>query len=243
MGTIAVIVWIAFGTASAITAINRGEGGCGWFIAGVVLGPIGLILAFYTGKKCPDCASRISKEAKVCPKCRARLPKVPEKKEKPELSGEDVVIGFKATLAGLASVPGSVGIILGLTFSYLYLTNNFPDGDAGNIFSIVGGLFMIGVVCAVIIFQAWRAKEVDFGWSLQLIGISPVLLLIASFVPGSWLEQDFKFYMGGISILAFMVGFTLATMRAASAVPKTSETADAAAAQEGELTLLDLKKK
>ena len=142
MGTIAVIVWIAFGTASAITAISRGEGGCGWFIAGVVLGPIGLILAFYTGKKCPDCASRISKEAKVCPKCRARLPKTPEKKEKPELSGEDVVIGFKAVFAGLASVPGSVGIILGLIFSYLYLTNNFPD-DAGNTFSIVGGLFRV----------------------------------------------------------------------------------------------------
>ena len=242
MGTIAVIVWIAFGTASAITAINRGEGGCGWFIAGVVLGPIGLILAFYTGKKCPDCASRISKEAKVCPKCRARLPKAPEKKEKPELSGEDVVIGFKAVFAGLASVPGSVGIILGLIFSYLYLTNNFPD-DAGNTFSIVGGLFMIGVVCAVIVFQAWRTKEVDFGWSLQLIGISPILLLIASFVPGSWLEQDSKFYMGGISILAFMVGFALATMRAVSAVPKTSEDADAAADQEVELTLLDLRKK
>lgn len=63
------IIWLLLGICAAIVASNRGENGCLWFGLGVLLGPIGLAMAFTTGVRCPKCASRISKDAKVCPKC------------------------------------------------------------------------------------------------------------------------------------------------------------------------------
>ena len=63
------VIWLLFGICAAIVATNRGANGCLWFGIGVVLGPIGFALAFTTGAKCSNCASRISEAAKVCPKC------------------------------------------------------------------------------------------------------------------------------------------------------------------------------
>ena len=68
------VIWVLFGICAGVVATSRGrERSCLWFFLGVVLGPIGFALAFAGGRKCPDCASRISREAKVCPKCRARI--------------------------------------------------------------------------------------------------------------------------------------------------------------------------
>jgi predicted amidophosphoribosyltransferase len=69
----AVLVWIVCGIAAAVVANGRGENGCLWFGCGVLLGPIGLLLAFTTGFKCPHCSSKISWKANVCPKCQAEL--------------------------------------------------------------------------------------------------------------------------------------------------------------------------
>ena len=65
----AVLIWIVCGIAAAVVAGNRGANGCLWFGLGVVLGPIGLALAFTTGVKCPQCASTISEYAEICPHC------------------------------------------------------------------------------------------------------------------------------------------------------------------------------
>ena len=70
-----VIIWLIFGFASWFVASNRGGSGCLWFTLGILLGPIGLVLAFLSGgQQCPYCKSKIHPEATVCPKCRRDLP-------------------------------------------------------------------------------------------------------------------------------------------------------------------------
>lgn len=63
------VIWLLFGICAAIVASNRGANGCLWFGIGVLLGPIGFAFAFTTGAKCPRCASRVSRDARVCPNC------------------------------------------------------------------------------------------------------------------------------------------------------------------------------
>ena len=79
------IVWVCFGIAGAVVASNKGRSGCGWMILVLLLGPVGLLLAFVMPKnelevernalekgqikKCPACAELVKYDAKICKHC------------------------------------------------------------------------------------------------------------------------------------------------------------------------------
>ncbi len=84
------ILWFVCGLIAAIVATNKGRSGCGWFLVGVLLGPLGFILALVVSrnepeiekrsiqsgdlKKCPFCAELVKREAVVCKHCGRDLP-------------------------------------------------------------------------------------------------------------------------------------------------------------------------
>jgi hypothetical protein len=67
---IASFIWAIW---SGTVAANRGGSSLGYCVVGVLLGPIGVILAYFVGQKCPFCRSRIHHNATRCPKCHGEL--------------------------------------------------------------------------------------------------------------------------------------------------------------------------
>ena len=75
-------IWFCFGIVGAMIAGGKGNSGCGGFVLGVLLGPIGLLIAFFSSdnddkkrektgdvKKCPYCAEYVKEDAVVCKHC------------------------------------------------------------------------------------------------------------------------------------------------------------------------------
>jgi ribosomal protein L40E len=79
---IGLLAWLLFGIVSAVVARNKGRSGCGWFVLGVLLGPIGLILAFgVRSRKEPPAvvAPEPAPSLKACPSCGELIPEDAEK--------------------------------------------------------------------------------------------------------------------------------------------------------------------
>lgn len=76
------IIWISLGIVGAMIASGKGNSGCGGFILGVLLGPLGLLISFFSSdneegkrkksgdtKKCPYCAEYVKQDAVICKHC------------------------------------------------------------------------------------------------------------------------------------------------------------------------------
>jgi hypothetical protein len=72
----AFVVWACLGIAAYVVANNRGGSGCGYALLALLLGPIGLALAFLVGTRCPSCQKTISEQATTCPYCRADIKEI-----------------------------------------------------------------------------------------------------------------------------------------------------------------------
>ena len=88
----AIIIWLLCGIMAASIASNKGDSGCFGFILGILLGPIGVIIALLSSpkqakldesalksgkmKKCPACAELVKAEATKCRHCGEELHEV-----------------------------------------------------------------------------------------------------------------------------------------------------------------------
>lgn len=72
-------LWFVCGIVSAVISGNRGGSagvGCLWFMLGIVLGPLGVLLAAVaagSGYQCPHCKEDVKQGASICPHCRTGL--------------------------------------------------------------------------------------------------------------------------------------------------------------------------
>ena len=62
--------WLLFAWGASVIARNHGEGRLKWFVLGLVIGPFSWLGAWYSGKVCLHCRSRVHRMAMVCPNCR-----------------------------------------------------------------------------------------------------------------------------------------------------------------------------
>ncbi|MDZ7723439.1 MAG: zinc ribbon domain-containing protein [candidate division KSB1 bacterium] len=67
---------IVFSILSGGIAHKKGGSVIGYFLLGIILGPIAMLIAFLANNdnnKCPNCGEKISQEVEICPNCSESL--------------------------------------------------------------------------------------------------------------------------------------------------------------------------
>lgn len=87
------LVWLISAIVTGVIAQTKGRGGFRWFFVGVILGPVGVLLALGQDitdaeerrrardggtsklyRLCPACAEIIGRSATICPVCKQSIP-------------------------------------------------------------------------------------------------------------------------------------------------------------------------
>ncbi len=68
------VSWLTLALAAAVIGANRGSSFLVWFAAGLFLGPLGVVLAFWEGRSCKSCRKLIPEKARKCPYCQTEAP-------------------------------------------------------------------------------------------------------------------------------------------------------------------------
>jgi DNA-directed RNA polymerase subunit RPC12/RpoP len=77
MESYALLAWLACGLVAAAIGSRKGEG-CLGFVCGLLLGPLGVVVAVLSkGNRveCPYCYEQINRKARICPFCRSAVGK------------------------------------------------------------------------------------------------------------------------------------------------------------------------
>ena len=69
MTSVFVLFWVVCGIASAFIASSKGRDGLAWAIAGLVLGPIGVLMAIGVTSQRPGEAPPSATDLRKCPAC------------------------------------------------------------------------------------------------------------------------------------------------------------------------------
>jgi hypothetical protein len=75
-----VVIWLICGIIGAMIGSKKGAGGTG-FCLGVLLGPIGILIAIFmkgSGRKCAYCMEFLNPQATVCAHCQREQPATAE---------------------------------------------------------------------------------------------------------------------------------------------------------------------
>ena len=66
-----IFIWLACGVVAALIGNRKGEG-CLAFVVGVLLGPLGILIALFSRgnrKTCPHCKELVHRDASACSHC------------------------------------------------------------------------------------------------------------------------------------------------------------------------------
>ncbi|NKB66352.1 MAG: hypothetical protein GKR89_04780 [Candidatus Latescibacteria bacterium] len=123
-------LWLICGAfGGAIANARTGAGGKG-FVLGLLLGPLGLILAFFVGaRSCPHCHGKVHNNARVCRHCGRDIPR-----PKQTISRKSMVKGGAANISSGAFWHRAILVLFGVVvicgFVLMLFTQLWSIGQA-----------------------------------------------------------------------------------------------------------------